>query len=185
MNNVVSKEFEKKYPFIKVSAWRGRSQTVLKRVMEEYAARRFFVDVVECNYGTIGILHREGIFQEFYAPEGANYPDGVKAKGKTGLYYLRDKEIYISLGFNTKLIPPAEAPTSLKDLLDFKWKGKMSIAGTATGIRWIGNCFEELGYDYLEKLRRQDITVHNLSPLGCRRNSIPKGETQLVSPSSA
>ncbi|MFC1816073.1 ABC transporter substrate-binding protein [Thermodesulfobacteriota bacterium] len=159
----LGKYFEKKYPFIKVSAWRTRAQTLLKRVIEEYAAGHFNVDVIEDNFGTAGVLYREGIFQEYYTPDASYYSDEVKAKGNTGHYYLGDREIYIGLAFNTKLIPPAEAPKSLKDLLDPKWKGKMSIAGSATGIRWIGNCLEELGYDYLEKLSHQDVKVMNIS----------------------
>jgi len=49
-----------------------------------------------------------------------------------------DRETYISLGFNTNHIPAAEAPKRLNDLLDPKWKGKMSLAGGATAARWVG-----------------------------------------------
>ena len=53
-------------------------------------------------------------------------------KGKSGIYYWADRETYISLGFNTSHIPAAEAPKRLNDLLDPKWKGKMSLAGGGT-----------------------------------------------------
>ncbi len=58
---------------------------------------------------------------------------------------------------------PADAPKNYKDLLDSKWKGKMSIAGTSTGIHWIGNALNVMGRDYLEKLARQEIKVQNMS----------------------
>ncbi len=71
--------------------------------------------------------------------------------------------MYIGLGFNTKLISPAEAPKTLEDLLDPKWKGKMSICATKPGITWIGNVLEAKGRDFLEKLSLQEVKVHNIS----------------------
>lgn len=67
------------------------------------------------------------------------------------------------MAFNTKLISPAEAPKSYRDLLDPKWKGKISIPSSSTGIRWIGNCLDVMGRDFIEKMSRQDVKVHQLS----------------------
>ncbi|MFC1816625.1 ABC transporter substrate-binding protein [Thermodesulfobacteriota bacterium] len=178
INNVVAKEFEKKYPFVKVSAWRSNSDKILKRVIEEYAARRFFVDAMDLAPGPALIFNREGILQEYYSPEIRYYGDEVKAKGKIGVYFLGHRGLNISLGFNTKLIPPAEAPKVYKDLLDPKWKGKMSIAGSAPGIRWIGNALEVMGRDFIEKLSRQDVRVHNMSGVALA-NMIVAGEVPL------
>src|SRR4030095_4382827 len=41
------KDFEKKYPFIKVSEWRNDSKNVLRRMLEEAKSARSLVDVVE------------------------------------------------------------------------------------------------------------------------------------------
>jgi iron(III) transport system substrate-binding protein len=161
--STVAQEFEKKYPFIKVSVWRSDSKNIVKRVMEEYASGRFLADVVETTDASLGILKRKGIFQEYYSPESAAYNDEVKEKGKNGIYYLADREIYIGLGFNTKLIAVAEAPRTYKDLLDPKWKSKMSITNTDTGIRWIGNAETAMGRDYLEKFSRQEVRVQNVA----------------------
>jgi iron(III) transport system substrate-binding protein len=161
--STVAQEFEKKYPFVKVSVWRSDSKNIVKRVMEEYASGRFLADVVETTDASLAILQRKGIFQEYYSPESADYNDEVKEKGKNGIYYLADREIYIGLGFNTKLIPVAEAPKTYKDLLDPKWKGKMSLTNTDTGIRWIGNAEITMGRDYLEKFSRQEVRVQNIA----------------------
>jgi len=158
----VAQEFEKKYPFINVSEWRSESKELFKRVMEEYAAGRFLVDVVETT-DLMAFLQREGILQEYYSPHMLYYGDEYKAKGKTGVYYLADREIYIGLGFNTEHVPLAEAPKSLKDLLDPRWKGKMSITGTKTGTTWLGNALEVMGRDFIEKLSHQDVKVQNIS----------------------
>jgi len=158
-----TKEFEKKHPFIKVSEWRSDSKTLLKRLLEEFKSGHFIVDVVETSPETMAIIRREGLFQEYYSPEARHYPEDVKAKGKNGLHYLADRETYNSLGFNTTLVPPAEAPKTLKDLLNSKWKGKMSIAGTTTGVRWVGNTLNVMGREYLEKMAEQEVRVQNMS----------------------
>jgi iron(III) transport system substrate-binding protein len=160
--STVAQEFEKKYPFVKVSIWRSESTNLLKRILEESASGRFLVDVIETSTG-MDVLQRKGILQEYFSPETAAYGDEAKFKGKTGVYYLTDREIYISLGFNTKLVPPGDAPKSYKDLLNPKWKGKMALAGGATGPRWVGHVLNVMGREYLEKMRGQDVKVQNIS----------------------
>lgn len=159
----LAQEFEKKYPFVKVSGWRSDSKKILKRVTEEYRAGRHLVDVVETTGEAMAVLQREGFFQEYISPELRFYTDEHKAKGKTGVYYLADRETYISLGFNTTLVSRAEAPKTLKDLLDPRWKGKMSIAGTSTGVRWVGAVLLAMGREFLEKLAEQQIKIQNIS----------------------
>jgi len=160
--STVAQEFEKKYPFVKVSVWRSESTNVMKKILEEYASGRFLADVMETSTG-MDILQRKGILQEYFSPEIAAYGDEAKAKGKNGVYHLTDREIYISLGFNTKLVSPADAPKNYKDLLDPKWKGKMSLAGGATGPRWVGHVLNVMGREYLEKMVGQDVKVQNIS----------------------
>jgi iron(III) transport system substrate-binding protein len=157
------KDFEKKYPFIKVAEWRNDSKNVIRRVTEEFKSGRFLVDVVETTPEVMGLLRKDGAFQEYYSPEARFYPDDVKAKGKNGLFYLGDRETYNSLGFNTALVPPSEAPRTLKDLLNPKWKGKMAIAGTSTGVRWIGSILDSLGRDFLDKFAEQDVRVQDMA----------------------
>jgi iron(III) transport system substrate-binding protein len=146
------KDFEKKYPFLKVSEWRSDSKNLLTRAMTEFTSSRSLVDVIETTAEAMGIMKREGMFQEYFTPEARHYSDDVKSKGTNGVYYLGDRETYNSLGFNTTLISPNEAPKTLKDLLDPKWKGKMSIAGTSTGVRWVGSMLDTLGREFLNKM---------------------------------
>jgi iron(III) transport system substrate-binding protein len=159
----VSREFEKKYPFIKANVWRSDSKSLLKRLTEEVAAGRFLVDVVETSPEYITILLRNNILQEHVSPELSAYDDDGKVKAKKGVYAWTNREIYISLGFNTNLVPAAEAPKSIKDYLDPKWKGKMAIAGTTTGVQWVGAIIDSMGREFLDKLSAQDINVQNMS----------------------
>jgi iron(III) transport system substrate-binding protein len=157
------KEFEKKYPFVRVAEWRNDSKNIMRRVSDEFKSGRFLVDVIETTPEVMGLLKNDGVFLEYFTPEARNYPDDVKAKGKNGLFYLGDRETYNSLGFNTKLIPPAEAPRALRDLLDPKWKGRMAIVASSTGIRWIGNALESQGRGFLEKLAEQELRVQDMA----------------------
>jgi iron(III) transport system substrate-binding protein len=159
----VSQAFEKKYPFIKANVWRSDSKALIKRLTEEVTAARYIGDVVETSPEYMTLMLQEKMLQEHYSPEMSAYDDDAKIKGTSGVYAWTNREIYISLGFNTKLIKPAEAPKSIKDLLDSKWKGKMSIAGTTTGTRWIGAVLETMGQEFLVKLSGQDINVQNMS----------------------
>jgi iron(III) transport system substrate-binding protein len=159
----VSQEFEKKYPFVKANVWRSDSKSLLKRLTEEMAAARYIADVVETSPEYMLIMRREKMLQEHFSPELSAYDDDAKIKGKTGVYGWTNREIYISLGFNSQLIPPAEAPKSIKDYLDPKWKGKMSIAGTTTGVQWVGALLDGMGREFLEKLSAQEINVQNIS----------------------
>jgi len=157
------KEFEKKYPFITVSEWRNDSKNIIRRSMEEFAANKAIVDVIETTSEGMGLMKRDGLFQQYFTPQARFYPDTVKAKGKSGVYYLGDRETYNSLGFNTSLVPANEAPKTLKDLLDPKWKGKMSIVSTSTGVRWVGAMNDVMGREFLDKMVEQDLKVQDMS----------------------
>jgi iron(III) transport system substrate-binding protein len=171
-------EFEKKYPFVRASQWRNDSKNIIRKVLEEVKAGRILADIVETTADGMGLLKREGLFQEYYSPEARSYPNELKPKGKTGFFYLPNRETYNSLGFNTHLIPPGIAPKTLRDLLDPRWKGKMAITSTTTGSRWIGNALETLGREFLDKLAEQDISVQDMAPASLI-NLVVSGEIPL------
>jgi iron(III) transport system substrate-binding protein len=159
----IAREFEKKYSFIKVSEWRSDGRNLIKRALEEIRAGQYLADVIATTSEQMAIMRREGVFQEHYSADARYYPEDVKAKGKTGFYYIGHYETYNSLGFNTSLIPPTEAPKTMSDLLNPKWKGKMSIVSTTTGTRWIGNTLNAMGREFLERMAGQEVKVQNMS----------------------
>lgn len=172
------KEFEKKYPFIRATEWRNDSKAVIRKVFEEAKAGRTLVDVVETTADGMGLMRREGLFQEYFSAEARHYPNELKPRGKNGFFYLPNRETYNSLGFNTQLIPPASAPRSLKELADAKWKGKMAITNTTTSARWIGNLIEAHGREFLDKLAEQEISVQDMAPAALI-NLVVSGEIPL------
>jgi iron(III) transport system substrate-binding protein len=172
------KDFEKKYPFVKISEWRNDSKNVIRKVLEEVKSGRILVDVVETTADGMGVMKREGLFQEYYSPEARYYPNELKPRGRNGFFYLPDRETYNSLGFNTTLVPTAAAPRNFKDLIDPKWKGKMAITSTTTGVRWIGNALESMGREYLDKMAEQEVSVQDMAPAALI-NLVASGEVPL------
>ena len=87
----------------------------------------------------------------FIAPEYID-PDG---------YYWVDDYTVQSLAYNTKLISQNDAPSAWEDLLNPKWKGKMSFSNM--DYEWMGNMLtflgEEKGREYMKKLGTQDIRI--------------------------
>jgi iron(III) transport system substrate-binding protein len=63
------KDFEKKYPFIKVSEWRSDSKNLLSRAMAEFNSSRSLVDVIETTAEAMWVMKRDGVFQEYFTPE--------------------------------------------------------------------------------------------------------------------
>lgn len=159
----MAQAFEKKYPFVKVSEYRTDGRSLIKRALEEIRAGQYIADVIATTGEQMDLMKREGVFQEYHVSEARHYPEEVKHKGKSGYFYVGHYETYASLGFNTTLIPPADAPKTMLDLLNPKWKGKMSIVSTTTGTRWIGSTVDAFGKEYLDKLAEQDVKVQNMS----------------------
>src|SRR5919106_6092062 len=80
----VAKEFEKKYPFLKVTEFRTDGRSLIKRALEEIKAGQYIADVIATTGEQMDIMRREGVFQEHHVPDAPHYPDEVKVKGKTG-----------------------------------------------------------------------------------------------------
>ena len=159
----MAKAFEGKYPFVKVTEYRTDGRTLIKRALEEIRAGQYIADIIATTGEQMDLMKREGVFLEHHVPEARSYPEDVKNKGKNGFFFIGHYETYASLGFNTTLIPPAEAPKTMLDLLNPKWKGKMSIVNTTTGTRWIGSTLDNFGREYLEKIAEQDVKVQNMA----------------------
>lgn len=157
--------FNKKYPFIKVEYYRANSQEVVQKVLSEYQAKRYVVDLVD---GTIGgaALKKGQVAQAFYSPYLDAYPAELKDKDNqwaiTHMYYY-------ALGYNTKMVSKQEVPKTYEDLLDPKWKGKM-VWGTTSNSGapgFVGNILlnygEQKGMEYLKKLSQQNIAKMSTS----------------------
>src|SRR5258708_28592464 len=58
------KEFEKKYPFIKISECRNDSKNLIRGAREEFNSTRAIVDIVETTSEGMGLMMRNGLLQD-------------------------------------------------------------------------------------------------------------------------
>jgi iron(III) transport system substrate-binding protein len=157
--------FEKKYPFIQVDFHRADSEQLAQRMLAEYQAKKYDVDVLD-GTSTIVMLQRAGFIQRFASPLLRDYP--AKLKDAQG-YWAVPNVYFMTLGYNSKLVKPNEVPKTLNDLLLPKWQGKMiwSTSGGSGAPVFIGNTLitmgQEAGMNYLKKLAAQNVAKSTAS----------------------
>ncbi len=167
--------FGRKYPFIRVESYKANSPSVTRRMMEEYAAHTYLADAIDLSVAGLRQMAEAGLLQSYRTPEHANY--GPSAIGPDR-YWTIDYESYVGLGFNTKIIPPPEAPRTYEDLLDPKWRGRMAVPGTTTLANWIGTMEMERGEPFVRRFAAQNIRVYEVSGRAVA-NLVVSGEVPL------
>src|SRR5277367_1203849 len=155
----LAKAFEEKYPGIAVRVERSGAERVFQRIGQEMASNIHAADVVNSSDGSHFIVwKREGWLAPYLPEEVARHfppehfdPDGLFCTTRVWLS---------SLGYNTDLVKPEDAPKSFADLLDPKWMGKMVKAHPAysgTIMTATYQIVKVFGWDYLEKLAKQKV----------------------------
>jgi len=151
--------FEAKYPFADVQLFRGNSNEVAQRVVQEHQGRRYEVDLVD-GTGTASLLEHAGILQPFRSPELDPYGDQLKDPDG---FWGPELQYVMVAAYNTDIVSPADAPRTRADLLDPRWTGRMawSTSATSGAPLFIGDVLETMGdaagKDYLGRLVDQDV----------------------------
>src|SRR5215471_15210855 len=154
-----AKAFEASFPGISVRVERSGAERVFQRIGQEMESRIHAVDVVNTADGAHMIVWKRNGWLAPYLPEEvaqhypAQYydPDG---------FWLTTRVWLSSLGYNTNLVKPEEAPKSFADLLEPKWVSKMVKAHPAYSGTIMTATFQivrEFGWGYLEKLAKQKV----------------------------
>ena len=156
----IAKMFEAAYPGIKVEVHRTGSQRVLQRLMQELQANIKNADVVHTSdAGHFVLLKEKNLLMKYTPAGGEKFPSGFK--DKDGYHYGLRSTLSV-IAFNPKIIPPAEAPKTWKDLLDPKWRGKLVTAHPgysgiiATHVLALVN---QYGWDYFKQLAQNKLML--------------------------
>jgi len=156
--------FEKKYPFIKVEAWRANTREVVAKILEEYRAKKTASDIIGGTDAAGIVLREASLLQPFYSPEVPYIEEGAVEKAPGGgVFSVGHFQSGRGIGYNTKLIKKEALPKTYQDLLNPKWKGKMPIVGDWGGVVWMGGILSTLGEDFVRKLAQQDFIIHMVS----------------------
>ncbi len=155
----LARAFEAKYPGIPVRVERSGAERQFQRLAQEVASRIYAADVVNSSDAAHFIVWKRDGWLAPYVPEDVarHYP--AEHRDPDGLYAT--SRIWLSsLGYNTNLVKPEEAPKSFADLLDPKWMGKMvkghpTYSGTILTATF--QIARDLGWEYFEKLAKQKV----------------------------
>ena len=161
---VVFDAFKKKYPFLEVGHYRSGALGVYNQVVTEARAGRFEANVVEATSLTALRLRENNLLEPYVSPKRAGIEkDFMDGDG----YWTAWFQQVVAMIYNTKLVRSDEAPKSYDDLLDPKWKGKISLDQEDDDIfaTLMGYWGKEKGLNYFKRLALNQPTLrkgHNL-----------------------
>jgi iron(III) transport system substrate-binding protein len=122
--------FMKKYPFVKMTFWRGDTEEIVDKLAAEERAHNVVADVVE-GTGVGDLAVGAGLTQPYTTPMVEELPDRYRDPQNRWTY---TRISYFGAAYNTTLVPPGTQPKSYDDLLDPRWSGKLAWrVGTASG----------------------------------------------------
>jgi iron(III) transport system substrate-binding protein len=150
---------------IEVSVYRGNSESVLQRVLQEQTARYYGTDVVDTNAIELNVLQQEGLL----SPYEGELRDAVREEGKADGWTATRFNAFV-IGWNTDLVKPGEEPASFEELADPKWKGRVSME--IGDVDW----FTAL-YQHLVRQGRSEQEALDLFKAVAANAQIAKGHT--------
>ena len=159
-SSMMLKGFEKRYPFIKTKLFRlGSSQLLIKMLAEKRAGMNTS-DVTCNNIFEFDVKIKEGVLGKYISPEAQAIPEVFKdPAGYWASLYLQP----FGISYNTKLVSPQDAPKGYADLLNPRWKGKLSL--DRGDESWLAGIFhimgEAKGLEYAKKLAEQNINFRS------------------------
>ena len=159
--------FEARFPGIKLQYARASNTDTTVKLLNEARAHRMQADVADVTSGNFALTDA-GIFAPYRPAAARHYPDALKHKD--GLWTASNL-YFLGVAYNTNLVKPEEAPKTLADLLDPRWKGHMAWTAELAAQGPPGFVFnvlttmgEEKGRAYLLRLAVQQPVSVAVSP---------------------
>jgi iron(III) transport system substrate-binding protein len=169
--------FEAKYG-VKAKVWRSGSEKILQRGLLEAKANRFEVDVFETNSPETEVLSREKVLIAGNSPFLTELiPQAIPSHKE----WIATRLNIFTCAYNTKLIKKEELPKTYQDLLDPKWKGKLSVE--ADDSDWLAETVMKMGEEkglalFREIARKNAVSVRKGHTL--LSNLVASGEVPLA-----
>jgi iron(III) transport system substrate-binding protein len=147
--DAVTQAFQKKTG-LSAQYWRAAAMSVMNRAMSEQRAGNPLYDVVLNNRDPLYIMHTEGMIAKYDSPTAKKYSKEevdpilgpVTRLGIVGVVY------------NKNLIRPDNAPKTLEDLVNPKYRGLLVMADptlNVTTIQWLSSLHKIMGKEKAEK----------------------------------
>ncbi len=107
---------------VEVSVYRGNSESVLQRLLQEQKAKFYGNDVLETNALELNVAQKEG----YLSPYEGELREKVREEGQAEGWTATRFNTFV-VGWNTKLVKSGQEPKTLEELAEPKWKGKVSM----------------------------------------------------------
>lgn len=169
--------FEAKYG-VKAKVWRSGSEKILQRGLLEAKANRFEVDVFETNSPEMEVLSREKVLISANSPFlNELIPQAIPSHKE----WIATRLNIFTCAYNTKLVKKEELPKTYQDLLDPKWKGKLSVE--ADDSDWLAETVMKMGEEkgialFKEIARKNAVSVRKGHTL--LSNLVASGEVPMA-----
>ena len=178
--NSIFNEFKKKTG-ITVEYWRASATKVMDRALSEYRAGRPLFDIILTNDNPMQIMLKEGIFAKYESPSAKDFPPSAIDPNLGPRY----RNVVIGVVYNKSAIKEADAPKSLQDLVNPKYRGKLVMPDPTqhtTTTQWVASLDKLMGKEKADKYVRdlaamKPILVESLLPAAER---VVTGETPIA-----
>jgi iron(III) transport system substrate-binding protein len=123
--DAVLKPFRERRPFLEITFVRATSDRIRNLILGDAADGRANWDVVAFRVFDVAALIRQSLVAQYRSPEtAAGFPPGtVDPEGRWTAIFSHE---YV-IGYNTRLVKPADVPQSWQDLLAPRWAGRFAL----------------------------------------------------------
>ncbi len=185
--HAAAKEFSRLHPGIIVNVIRTTTQVAYQRVNQELAHQEVQCDVFStADVGQYVRMSAKKQFAKYTPPNAAKLSPPFQNYDPQGYYYPTQSGEVV-MAYNTQKVTAADAPKGWRDLLDAKWKGKITAGSPAYGAyagNWVVLMSKMYEWKYLEDFRKNNplVTRSGIDTV----NFLNSGESWVgVSPSAS
>jgi iron(III) transport system substrate-binding protein len=155
--------FDKRYPGVKCNFVRTTAQVAFQRFSQDLQAGLAVASVFSStDLSHFPKLKADGVLMQYKPNNLKNMLDNFKPYNDPDGYYYVTSAGLVLINYNTELVSEADAPKKWTDLLDPKWKDKVSIGhpGFSGYVgTWVVLMRKMYGWDYFEKLEKNNPQI--------------------------
>jgi iron(III) transport system substrate-binding protein len=152
---------------IEVNNYRAGSESVLQRILQEDEASYYGADVFETNALELGVAEQEGLLY----PYESELRDSVLEQGRQSEGWTATRFNAFVVGWNTDNVKPGEEPTTIEELAEPQWKGRISME--VGDVDW----FTALHDYYVEEQGWSEADYTDLMTRLASNSQVVKGHT--------
>ncbi len=155
--------FDKKYPGVKCNFVRTTAQVAFQRLQQDLQAKAAVASVFSStDVSHYPPLRKMGALMQYKPHNLDRMVDSLKSYNDPENYSTVTAAALMLITYNTSLVPEKDAPKNWPDLLDPKWKDKVSIGHPAfSGYvgTWVVLMRKLYGWQYFEKLEKNNPQI--------------------------